>query len=141
MASQLYHGSCHCQAVRYEVTMDLAEGSNRCNCSLCAKSRAWFGFTRGADSLRVTQGEDALSHYRWTPPGRTEPGLDYAFCAHCGIRLYATGDAPQMGGRFFAIHMPTLDDVDPEVLNTAPLNYLDGAHDRYDRVPADTWRM
>ncbi|MGN6529124.1 MAG: GFA family protein [Burkholderiaceae bacterium] len=140
MTYQRYHGSCHCQAVKYEASLDLAEGSNRCNCSLCSKARAWFGFTSG-EHFRLVQGEDALSHYRWTPPGRTEPGLDYAFCSHCGIRLYATGDAPQMGGRFYAIHMPTLDDVDPEALAAAPLHYRDGAHDRFDRAPEDVRLM
>ena len=141
MSHQRYHGSCHCQAVKYEATLDIAEGSNRCNCSLCSKARAWFGFARGAEGLRVTQGEDVLSHYRWTPANRTEPGLDYAFCSRCGVRLYATGDSPQMGGRFFAIHMPTLDDVDPAELAAAPLRYLDGAHDRYDRAPDETRLM
>ena len=137
MSTQQLHGSCHCRAVKYEAQVDLAEGSLRCNCSLCSKARAWFAFVPG-ERFRLTQGEDVLSHYRWTPSGKTEPFLDYAFCSRCGIRVYGTGDAPHLGGRFYALHVPTLDDVDREALVAAPLRYVDGAHDHFDRPPEDT---
>jgi hypothetical protein len=136
MTYQKYQGSCHCQAVRYEAEFDLAAGSNRCNCSICSKARAWFLFVRG-DSFKLLTGEDVLSDYRWLPPGRSESGLTYRFCSRCGIRLYATGEWAQMGGRFYAVHVPTLDNVDREQLAMAPLNYIDNAHDRPDRTPAD----
>ena len=137
MSIQQLHGSCHCRAVKYEAQVDLAEGSLRCNCSLCSKARAWFAFVPG-ERFRLTQGEDVLSHYRWTPSGKTEPFLDYAFCSRCGIRVYGTGDAPHLGGRFYALHVPTLDDVDREALVAAPLRYVDGAQDHFDRPPEDT---
>src|SRR5579859_2700135 len=115
MGYRRYHGSCHCQAVRYEAEFDLSAGSNRCNCSLCSKARAWFLFVRG-DKFTLLAGEDMLSSYQWVPPGRTESGLTYRFCSRCGIRLYATGDHPQFGGRFYALHVPTLNNVDWEDL-------------------------
>jgi hypothetical protein len=55
--------------------------------------------------------------------------------------LYATGELPQLGGRFYALHVPTLDDVDREELLNAPLNLVDNAHDRPDRAPVDTRLM
>jgi hypothetical protein len=140
MTYRRYHGSCHCQAVRYEAEFDLAAGSNRCNCSLCSKARAWFLFVRG-DKFKLLAGNDVLSTYEWVPPGRAESGLTYRFCSRCGIRLYATGDLAQLGGRFYAIHVPTLDDVDREQLVHAPLNFVDNAHDRPDRAPEDTRLM
>lgn len=140
MTYKTYQGSCHCQAVRYEATFDLAMGSNRCNCSLCSKARAWFLFVR-ADDFKLLAGEVKLSTYEWVPPGRTEPGLTYRFCSHCGIRLFATGELEQLGGRFYALHVPTLDDADREELVAAPLRYVDNAHDRPDRPPADTRLM
>ncbi|MDM0111330.1 hypothetical protein QTI66_04170 [Variovorax sp. J22R133] len=39
------------------------------------------------------------------------------------------------------LDVPTLDDVDPEELANAPLNFVDNAHDRTDRAPADTRLM
>jgi len=140
MTYRRYHGSCHCQAVRYEAAFDLSAGTNRCNCSICSKARAWFLFVR-ADAFKLLVGEEALSSYEWVPAGRTESGLTYRFCSRCGVRLYATGELAQLGGRFYAIHVPTVDDVDREELVAAPLHFIDNAHDLMDRAPADTRLM
>ena len=43
----------------------------------------------------------------------------------------------QLGGRIYAIHVPTVDDMEREELVHAPLNYVDNAHDRRDPRPAD----
>jgi hypothetical protein len=140
MTYRRYHGSCHCGAVRYEAGFDLSAGTNRCNCSICSKARAWFLFVKGGD-FKLLAGEDALGSYEWVPHGRAEAGLAYRFCTRCGIRLYATGELAQLGGRFYALHVPTVDDIDREELRDAPLNFIDNAHDRPDRAPADTRLM
>jgi hypothetical protein len=136
MTTRRYHGSCHCQAVRYEAEFDLSAGTNRCNCSICSKARSWFLFVRG-DAFQLLAGKDALGSYQWIPPGRTEAGLTYHFCSRCGIRVYATGELPQLGGRFYALHVPTVDDIDRNELVQAPLHYIDNAHDRPDQAPDD----
>ena len=137
MTMRHYEGACHCGAARFEADIDLTAGTNRCNCSYCSKTRAWFAFVP-ASRFRLTQGEDEMAEYRWTPPGKPEPFLNFRFCSRCGVRLFATGDAPQFGGRFYAVHVPALQHVDPEELASAPIHYADGAHDRFDRAPADT---
>jgi len=132
-----YTGSCHCGTVRYEVDLDLSKGTVRCNCSICTKARAWFTFVK-PEQLRMVAGEETMSEYRWTPPGRPGPFLHYRFCKTCGVRLYGTGDAEFMGGKFYALAVATLDDVDPDDLAAAPMKFIDNRHDRPDRAPADT---
>ena len=143
-------GSCHCGAVRYEATLDLAKGTIRCNCSICKKARAWFTFVGGKD-FRLLSGEDSMASYQWTPTGdstqrvaltgKPGPFLTYRFCKTCGIRIYATGDAEFMGGRFYALAVSTLDNVDTDELTAAPLKFIDNLRDRYDSAPADTRLM
>ena len=133
-------GSCHCGAVRYEADVDLSKGTIRCNCSICSKARAWFTFANG-DAFRLLSGEGSMSSYQWTPTGRPGPGLTYRFCKTCGVRIYATGDAEFMGGRFYALAVATFDNVTTDELAAAPLRFIDNLHDRFDRAPEDTRLM
>src|SRR5947209_19054577 len=85
MSVETYTGSCHCGAIRFEADIDLDEGSNRCNCSYCAKARTWFAFAKGPQRFRLLDGT-GVSEYRWTPPGELEPHMTFTFCRTCGIR-------------------------------------------------------
>ncbi len=136
MPVQTYTGTCHCGAVRFEADLDLAEGSNRCNCSLCAKIRAWFAFAKGAERFRLVDGTN-LAEYRWTPPGDTEPHLTFTFCKTCGVRTFARGHLDSLGGTFHAIHVPTLDLTD-EQRATIPIRYINGRERKYDETPPNT---
>jgi hypothetical protein len=133
MSLTTHTGSCHCGAVRYEVDLDLDEGSNRCNCSYCAKVRAWFAFAKGANRFRLLDGS-GVSEYRWTPPGHAEPHLTFTFCRICGVRTFARGELDALGGVFHAISVPTLD-LSPEQRAAIPVRYLDGREGRYDQAP------
>lgn len=136
MAVKTHSGSCHCGAVRYEAELDLAAGSNRCNCSYCTKARAWFAFAKGAGRFRVS-GADSLTEYRWAPPGQSEPFLTYAFCKTCGVRVFAKGELEALGGTFHAVPVNTLD-LSPEQLAEIPIQYVDGRGDNFDAAPAVT---
>jgi hypothetical protein len=133
MAVETYRGSCHCGAIRFEADLDLAEGSNRCNCSYCAKARAWFAFARGAQRFRLLDAA-GVSEYRWTPSGQSEAHLTFTFCRTCGIRTFARGELEALGGTFHAVHVPALA-LSPEQLSTMPVRYLNGRDGRYDEAP------
>lgn len=136
MVMKTYSGSCHCGTVRFEADIDFAEGSTRCNCSVCSKARAWF-VTVPPERARLLAGADALTEYRWTPPGK-RPGLHYQFCKTCGIRSFGQGGDPASGNAFCFINVAALDDVSPDEVAAAPLHYVDGRHDKYDQPPKDT---
>lgn len=123
--TKTYSGSCHCGAVAYRAEIDLAAGTLRCNCSYCTKARAWFAFARGADRFHLEKGADSLTEYRWTPPGRPHPGLTYAFCKTCGVRIFAKGELEKLGGTFHAVAMATLDDAEADLANS-PVKNVDG---------------
>ena len=138
MTMKTYRGSCHCGAVRFEAEIDLSAGTNRCNCSICFKSRIWFAFAKGASAFRLLSGADHITDYRWVPPERAESFLTFSFCKTCGIRVFARGELEALGGVFHAVPVVTPDDADADELAAAPVNFIDGRHNHFDRPPADT---
>jgi hypothetical protein len=140
MATKTYAGSCHCGAVRFEADIDLDEGSTRCNCSVCAKARAWFIIVPPGRA-RFTGGAEAMTEYEWVPPGRQHSFLHFRFCKTCGIRTFGRGGDEAQGNGFCFVNVAALDDVDPEQLAAAPIRHVDGRNDRYDQSPRDTRLM
>lgn len=137
MTMKTYKGSCHCGAVQFEADLDLAAGTFKCNCSSCRKARSWLALASPAQ-YRLVAGAEQQANYRWMPPGRTQSTIEFHFCKVCGIRTPARGEAEALGGTFYAIQVPLLDEVDPDELAAAPIGYIDGRHDRFDQAPADT---
>lgn len=129
MTSQ-HRGSCHCGAVRFTCDIDLAAGSLRCNCSVCAKGRAWLTFV-GENAFRLLSGEDNLADYQF---GALR--VHHRFCRTCGIKVFGQVPGPQ--GMGYAINVACLDDVSPEDFAAIPVSYADGINDRWDAAPAVT---
>ena len=135
MALKTYFGGCHCGAVRFEADIDLSEGTNRCNCSICTKARAWFVLV-SPDHFRSITGADAQAEYQWAPSGRPSPNLHYRFCKTCGVRTAGRGEHGPRGGPFYFIAVASLDDADPDEL-AASIRYVDGRHDQFGQPPDD----
>jgi hypothetical protein len=127
-----YTGSCHCGAVRHEVDLDLSEGTVRCNCSMCTKSRSWLAAVPPS-AFRLLAGGADLSEYRFH-----RRRIRHLFCKHCGVRPFAWGEDPALGGRFYAINVACLDDASVEELAAAPVSYVDGRHENWRSPPAET---
>jgi hypothetical protein len=132
MTKKTYHGSCHCGAVKYEADIDLAEGTGKCNCSICAKTRQW-GVMLKPDAFRWVAGRDAVSDYQWG--GKSMHGY---FCATCGVRPFGVGHHEALGGDFVTVNVFTLDDAEPAALLEGPIRYADGRNDNWWNPPAET---
>jgi hypothetical protein len=125
-----YRGSCHCEAVRFEADIDLAEGTVKCNCSICSKQRNWLAAVKEG-AFRLMAGESELAEYQF---GARR--LHHRFCKHCGVKVFSWGEPG--GEKFYAVSVSALDDAPPEELATAPVMYVDGRNDDFKSVPKET---
>jgi hypothetical protein len=126
-----YTGSCHCGAVRFECDLDLAAGTSRCNCSICAKGRFWKAVVP-ADAFRLTKGEDSLSDYTFG-----SRSIHHLFCKRCGIKPFGRGHLDEIGD-FVAVNVACLDDATDEALAQAPVQYEDGWSNHWESPPRET---
>ncbi len=78
-------GSCHCGAVRYEVTR-LSGPIVHCHCVTCRKTHsAAYASTAGVarEDFRWLEGRDRVAFYE------SSPGKTRAFCSSCGCHIVA----------------------------------------------------
>jgi hypothetical protein len=75
---QKYQGSCHCGAVRFEITTDFPELTT-CDCSICRRKNALMVKVHESD-FRLVAGQESLSTYQF----HTRTARHY-FCSVCGI--------------------------------------------------------
>lgn len=126
-----FHGSCHCKKITFEVDLDLSQGTGKCNCSICWKTRHWGAMGKPAD-LRVLTGEDDVGTYTFGPTQR------HQFCKTCGVRPFGRGNLPQLGGEYISVNLAALDDLDPSELVAAPLTFFNGRDNAWMETPAET---
>lgn len=127
-----YSGSCHCGAIRFEADVDLGEGTGKCNCSVCAKTRAW-GIKVKPEDFHIVAGEDSLTDYQFNTQS-----VHHLFCKHCGVRPFGWADIPQAGGKYYTLNVACLDAVDIDELMNAPVTYSDGLNNSWWSTPAET---
>ncbi len=136
---KMYGGSCHCGAVQFECDLDLAEGTRRCNCSFCTKTRFWKIFAM-AGAFRLKQGSDSLTDYQASPSDWPEGDIHHFFCSRCGVRAFSKGylEVAPFNGEFHAVNLACLDNATDEELALAPIQYEDGRSNNWDSPPAET---
>ncbi|MGH1558710.1 hypothetical protein ACRAWD_15475 [Caulobacter segnis] len=127
-----YTGSCHYGAVRYEADIDLSAGTGRCNCSICKKTRNWGALIK-PDALPSAGGRGrprpTISSVRSAVISRSAA---HAACAHS-----ATAMSNRSARAFVSICVNTLDDVTPEELAAAPINYGNGRDNLWWEQPCE----
>lgn len=126
---QKYKGRCHCGAIQFEADIDFEKGSAKCNCSICAKARAW-GAIIIPDAFRLIQGEESLSDYQFG-----NKVTHHFFCKHCGVRPFERGFHESVGGDFYSVQVACLDEVDIEKVFSGPVRFADGRNDNYLESP------
>jgi hypothetical protein len=127
-----YTGSCHCGQVRFECELDLSQGTSRCNCSICSKSRFWKAIVK-SDAFRLIEGEKALKEYQFG-----SHNIHHFFCGQCGVRTFGRGRLEELG-EFYAVNVTCLDEVTPKELDAAPIRYEDGRNNNWAKAPSE-WR-
>jgi len=132
--TQSYPGSCHCGNVRFEVDLDLAAGGGKCNCSICSKTRNWSASVK-PEAFRQLSGDDAMVDYQFG-----SNSMHWPFCRVCGVRPYAHGDIPEMGGKFYTVQLACLDGVPAQVLADVPVQFANGRDDDWFHPPSEAER-
>ncbi|MGH8399852.1 MAG: GFA family protein [Gammaproteobacteria bacterium] len=127
-----YTGSCHCGKVRFEAELDLAEGTGKCNCSICAKSRNWGMMIKPAAFCLLT-GKDDLTDYQFNTNS-----VHHYFCSTCGVRSFAHGNIPEAGGEFYSVTLACLDEVSDAELAAIPVRFSNGRDNDWMNTPTVT---
>jgi hypothetical protein len=108
MSEATYHGSCQCQAVEFDVALDL-DHAIACNCSRCQRLGSVLSFAP-AEKFQLRKGAEALSEYLFN-----KKTIRHKFCKICGIQPFALGETPD-GAQMVGVNVNCLDDVDPRAL-------------------------
>jgi hypothetical protein len=125
-----YRGSCHCGAVAFECDLDLAGGTQRCNCSSCSKQRLWKAMV-GEGAFRLLQGDEVLTDYQFG-----SERIRHRFCRICGVKPYGIADIAELG-RLYAINVACLDGLSDVQRAHIPVRFENGREGDYDHAPAE----
>lgn len=79
--TQTYHGSCHCGAIKFEISTVFTEFT-KCDCSLCKKKNAVMTKVH-EDQFNLLHGENQLGLYQWNTCT-----AKHHFCLKCGIYTF-----------------------------------------------------
>lgn len=112
--------NCHCGGVTV-VTADRPDFIHACNCSLCRKSGAAWGYF-APEGVTVT---GATSTYQRTD--KPAPAVDVHFCPSCGSTTHfalTPAAAAQFGNTMAGVNMAL---ADPAELAGIELRFPDGA--------------
>ena len=117
----IYMGSCHCQAIRFEVDAPATIEAERCNCSLCSMA-GYLHLIVPRSKFKLLSGQDHIVTYTFNT------GVaKHTFCKVCGIKPFYTARSNPDG---IDVNVNCLDPR-PEAINVVEFdgrNWEDNAH-------------
>ncbi|WP_394778320.1 GFA family protein [Undibacterium sp.] len=113
MSAQLFQGSCHCGAIKFEVHTVL-NPATRCNCSLCRRRGAVMSAAVDESQLQILSGQDALTLYQFNTLAAR-----HFFCKHCGIYPF---HQTRLNPKLWRVNVGCLEGVDSYALETSVAN-------------------
>lgn len=99
----MYHGSCLCGSIRYEIGLDQLNDITLCHCHNCQKaSGSAFNANTAvpAEHFQYTDEHGYLKHFE------SSPGMQRHFCSNCGTPLFSF--RPHLN--LYKVRIGTLDD-------------------------------
>ena len=113
MTDETITGSCHCGAVRFEISRPARVTS--CNCSACRRYAALWAYVPPAIGRLIAAPGATLAY------AHGDKTLAFHSCATCGVTTHWASLIDEK----FAVNMRLVDD--PKVLDTLPVHHFDGA--------------
>ena len=90
-----------------------------------------LGRQRQAGGLPPAQGQGRVADYQFNTSS-----VHWLFCKRCGVRSFSHGDIPEVGGKYYAVQLASLD-VDDEALAAAPVRYCNGRDNDWWHEPSE----
>jgi len=116
-----HKGSCHCQAIQFEVEAPQVIEADLCNCSICKKS-GFLHLIVPKSHFALLKGEEAITTYTFNT------GVaKHTFCKHCGVKpFYIPRSNPD--GIDINVHCLDGDDLDIRITEFDGQNWEANAH-------------
>ena len=111
-----HRGSCHCDAVSYEVDAPDHLLVTECNCSICSRS-GYLHLIVNKDAFRLLSGEDNLQTYTFDTHE-----AKHLFCKTCGIKSFYVPRSTPDG---FSVNVRCLE---PSTIKSMRIEQFDGQH-------------
>jgi hypothetical protein len=106
-----FRGSCHCGAIRFELTSTPITEGIRCNCSLCDRRGVVMSARYFTPKEIRVEGKERATTYRWG-----DRLVNHWFCTTCGV--YTFHDTTAKPGHF-RVNLGCLEGIDPRGLRIA----------------------
>lgn len=132
MSIKKYSASCHCGAVKFEISLDLSLGTNKCNCSFCKKVRNWGVIVR-PEAIKMISGDSNLTVYEFGPKT-----AHHHFCKTCGVRTFTKSYLEALGGDYRSVNLAIIDDLADKELCDLKVQFFDGINNNWYSSPQYT---